>query len=187
MSNIIEFFEQRVSNENGRPETNLQRKCRVNIIRCALLERITTEERLEMYRNTGLMPYYHDLRFLETIDESSTSVYYHPIFLEYFTYRTLSDIIQGQPQGSDANNYLMQSVDRLELLTTEAEKKGYDGEGIYRRELEMTRVHSLHALSTVLGVDREEEIYRRYAEILGPGYRLKEGGSNPYFVSVDEE
>lgn len=103
---------------------------------------------------SGLSPYYLCNIVFGHI-KGSTCIYYHPLFLAYFQYHTLSDIIMQQGQATDANNYLMESIKKLELLTEEAEKKGMDKGLLYRNEFEVTKLHAQRLFSIATGVDND--------------------------------
>lgn len=114
---------------------------------------------------SGLSPYYLCNVVFGHI-KGSTCIYHHPLFLAYFQYHTLSDIIMQQKQGTDANNYLMESIKKLEVLTIEAEKNGMDKGLLYRNEFEVTRIHAQSLFSSAIGINNSLETAIGYGRLL---------------------
>lgn len=132
---------------------------------------------------TGLMPYYCLIGFFGAL-EGTTSQLYQPLYDEYKTYHILSDhIIESKKVLVDANNHLMDSLRRLEILTNEAINRGLDGADLYRHQLEVTRVHCKGMYKAALGIDIGAETERRYNQLLS---RHQEGLIDPIALPPKE-
>lgn len=147
---------------------------------------LSTEGRFELFSKVGLMPYYCINSFYSAIKDSR-SLYYHPLFQEYFTYHSIADIIDQQKKATDANNYLIQSFQRLEILTKEAEEKGFDKSGLYRRELELSRIHSDSTFEVALDLHNPSKMVQKYDNLLGVGYKVKGGEFDHDFIKKSKK
>lgn len=147
---------------------------------------LSTQGRIGMYSKVGLMPYYMINSFYSAVKDSS-SLYYHPLFKEYFTYHSITDIVDQQKKATDANNYLVESFKRLEILTREAEELGLDLSKLYRRELELSRIHVDSTFEVALHVHNPFKTAKKYDDLLGVGYNIKGGEFDNDFIKKSKK
>lgn len=139
------------------PKAVAARSYKIDNARLGILGLVSSEAKQTLSRVTGLPPYYYHVGACSSVAESSSS-YYHPWFQEFFTYNCLQDIIDQQKGATDANQYLMESIGRLEVISLKAKEEGFDKSEIYAMITNTTRLQSEWSYGKAIGVDKKNDL-----------------------------